>query len=72
MHSNAKHLPCPKHEKQGDFKVIQIDYVFRSKCSVCGKMGPKRKTLHGSIMAWNEIIGNEMKIKKWIKWYIQK
>lgn len=54
-----KRLDCPKHERQ---EPKQIEIVFlvsgavrhQVKCPVCGKCGPRRKTVHGAEMAWNE------------------
>jgi hypothetical protein len=30
------------------------DHVFQVKCSVCGKLGPWRNTIHGAKKAWNQ------------------
>ncbi len=52
---------CPKHAKDVDLVVFESyrksgDKFFYVFCYTCGKSGPRRKTLHGAQMAWNEAI----------------
>ena len=62
--------PCIKHERQEPFSIYERplmsgDSFFQVKCMVCGKLGPRRKTIHGAQMAWNEdsngVANNEFK-----------
>lgn len=52
--------PCPKHERQESLQITAStlksgDMFFQVKCPVCGKQGPRRRTMHGCIMAWEEL-----------------
>lgn len=51
---------CSKHNKEGILQIQETiqksgDHIFQVKCSICGKLGPKRKTLYGVQIAWNNL-----------------
>ena len=57
---------CPKHTKQIPFRISQTGYhfeFFNIHCTVCGKNGPKRKTINGAIKAWNKLMEDNSAVK---------
>ena len=60
---------CPNHLRQEPLKVKEVflssgDRRYGAHCSVCGKKGPLRSTMHGARMAWNELVRAEREAKK--------
>ena len=52
-------LPCNKHARQKPFNISQTGFhfdLYNVHCCLCGKNGPKRRSLHDAIKAWNKLL----------------
>jgi hypothetical protein len=58
-----KMADCPKHCNQNMAIQKEVrksgDHTFKVKCLICGKLGPRRNTMHGARKAWDILIGDQ-------------